>query len=335
MKTRKAFILLMAVSILVMVFSFGNYSINAKNKIFRVAYVARTLSDPFASWLANEIKTQAKGYVKTFKVDILDAQGDNAKSNSLIEICILKKYDCIIIQSNDGNLQRPYVQKAIKAGICVITTNPKILNLPGSSSVDANPYEQGAVLARDAAKRVPKNGRIVIMSCLPGNLHTTARYDAFQKEFVSKRPDVKILADKTLERASEADSMATFEAWVQSYGQIDCALTTADALVMGCLEAVKNNPKYAKLLTYGVDGISGGLLKIKDGVYNGGTCLQNATELAKLNLKAAYELLTGKKKHVEYSISAIFINQSNVDKYLDEYVKCGLLTAEEVKKHRK
>jgi inositol transport system substrate-binding protein len=299
----------------------------------KVAYVARTLSDSFAAWLANEIQKHAEQYADTYTLDILDAQGDSEKSNSLIENCITQKYDLVIIQPNNGEMQRPYAQQLLDNGIFVITTNAKIPDLAGSSSVDADPYEQGAVLARDAFAKVPQNGRAVLLNCLPGNLHTTARYQAFQNEFVAKRPDVTILADHILERVDPADAMAVFEDWVQAYGDFDVILTTADVLAMAGREVTKNYPAFNGVLIYGVDGLAGNFLSIKDGVITG-SCLQNAVQLGELNTKAAYELLTGAKTQVDYTISADLVTSENVDEYLKLYVDIGMLTQAEVDAHK-
>ncbi|GHV72764.1 sugar ABC transporter substrate-binding protein [Spirochaetia bacterium] len=299
----------------------------------KVAYVARTLSDPFAAWLANEMVKHAAAYSDTYTLDVLDSQGDAEKTNTHIENCITKGYDLVIIQPNDGELQRPYAQRLLDNGIKVITTNAKIPDLKGSSGVDADPYEQGKVLAVDAVKKVPRNGRAVLLNCLPGNLHTTARYKAFQAEFVAKRPDVTILADAILERASEADAMAKFEDWVQSFGKFDLVLTSADVLGLAALEVTKNNPAFKDLLIYGVDGLAGAMLAIKDGNYTG-SCFQNAAQLAELNTKAAYELLTGAKTEVDYAISADLITKENVDEYLKIAVSTGSLTQAEVDAHK-
>ncbi len=296
---------------------------------FKVAYVARTLSDPFAAWLAGEITTQAEQYAGLFTVDVLDAQGDAEKSNSLIENCITQKYDCVIIQPNDGELQRPYAQQLIDNGIFCITTNAKIPDLAGSSGVDADPYIQGKVLAEHAVQNVPQNARVVIMSCLPGNLHAIGRHDAFVAEFVEKRPDVTLLVDEYVPNASEAEAMAKFEDWVQAYGQIDAALTVADCLGLGILEAVKDNPDYKNLMIYGVDSLPGALFAIKEGKYTA-TCMQNAVQLAELNLKAAKELLTGEKETVDYAIDATIITKENVDEYLELAVQNGQITQEEL-----
>lgn len=300
---------------------------------YKVAYVARTLSDVFASWLASEMQKAAEEYSDTYTFDVLDSQGDPEKENSLLENCITQGYDCVIIQPNDGELQRPYAEKLVEAGIKVITTNAKIPDLEGASSVDADPYEQGAVLARDAAEKIPENGKIVILNCLPGNLHTTTRYKAFQEELLAKRPDIEVLGDQIIEQGSEADAMAVFEDWAQSYGTWDCTLTTSDALAQGFINMAKDNPAFENTLVYGVDGTAGGMLNVIDGLQTA-TCLQNAIELGELNTKLAYELLTGETEQEDYAIEAILVDSGNVDEYIKIYIDNGQLTEGEVKQHQ-
>jgi ABC-type sugar transport system, periplasmic component len=295
----------------------------------RVVYIARNLSDQFAAWLADEMKKASVKYGDTFTLDVMDSQDNNERQNGMIENAIAMRYDCIIIQPNDGELQRPYAQRVLDAGIFCITTNARIPDLPGSSSVDADPYEQGAVLARDALTRVPQNGRVVLLSCMPGNLHTTSRFNAWHEVFLDKRPDVTLLAEAVSERPDEGMYMSIIEDWVQSYGQFDAALTVADAIALSFQEVVKDDPRFKNLLTYGVDGLPHALLAVKDGKYTA-SVMQNAVELGELNMKAAYELLTGAKKVCEYNISAEFINADNIDEYLKMYVKYGLLTQKDI-----
>lgn len=103
------------------------------DETFKVAYIARNQSDPFAAELVNQFTKQAEDYADTFTLDTFDSQADSEKENSIIEDCITKQYDCIIIQPNDGNLQLPYCQKILDAGIYCITTNAAIRELEGGS----------------------------------------------------------------------------------------------------------------------------------------------------------------------------------------------------------
>lgn len=299
----------------------------------KVAYIARSLGDPFAAWLASEMEAKAQQYADTFTLEILDSQGDSEKENSIIETCIIKKYDCIIIQPNDGELQRPYAEKVVSAGIHCITTNAKIRDLDGASAVDADPYDQGAILAEHMVENVPQNAKVVFINALSGNYHTMSRTKAFQEKFLAVRPDVKLLAETTVEGPSfESQAMAVFEDWVQTFGAIDCVYSVGDVQSLAAVDAVKDNPLYKNMQAYGVDGLPGVLLAIKEGRYTG-TCLQDAGQLAELNMKAAYELLTGTETQVDYNIDAVYIDKSNVDQYLLDYVEKGLLTEQDIEKY--
>ena len=76
------------------------------SKQYRVAYIARTQSDSFAAWLANEMKAAAKGY-DDITLDVFDGQADDEKENAAIENAITNGYDAIIVQPNNGEAQRP------------------------------------------------------------------------------------------------------------------------------------------------------------------------------------------------------------------------------------
>ena len=308
----KKFVSLLLVLVLALC-TMGAFAEEAEPK--RAVLVMRTLSDTFAATFANELLTQAEAYADTFTMEVLDAQGDAERSNALIENCITMGYDLVIICPVDSELQRPYAERLIDAGIFCITTSAKIDNLEGGSTVDADPYEQGKMLAEVAVEMVPENGRVVIMSCLPGNAHTIARYQAFQDVFVAGRPDVTILAETVLQNASEAEAMATMEDWMQAYGDFDAVLTVADAVGLGAMEAARDNEAFADLQIYGVDGLTGAVQGIIDGTYTA-TVFQDAQQLAEQNLIAAYKLLTGEVDQIDLVYSDVLVTAENAEEIL-------------------
>lgn len=299
---------------------------------YKVAYIARNQSDPFAAELVNQFTKQAEQYADTFTLDTFDAQADNEKQNSIIEDCITKKYDVIIVQPNDGNLQLPYVQKVLEAGLFCITTNAAIQELEGGSWVDGDPYQQGQMIAELAAKAVPQDGVVGVLNCMPGNFHTTSRYNAIKDEFINKRTDVKIIGDYMVEEATEAAAMATMEDWATSYGRIDCMLTTADLLGNGAYEAVKDDATYDGMLVYSVDCLSKTVLEIKDGVYTAAV-YQNPPALAAANLEAAHQLLTGKQTQVQTTVDSLLCTAENVDQFIQMYIDQGQITEDEAAQH--
>ena len=297
-------------------------SAGSAQKEYKVAYIARAQSDSFAAWLANAVKEEAKKY-PNIKLDVMDGQANDDKENSLIENAITSKYDLVIVQPNNGEAQRPYVEKVVKAGIFAITTNARISGIEGASSVDAKPYEQAAVNARAALTQIPQNAKVVVLNGPSGNFHADQRRQSWQKEFFDKRPDVKIVGEQ-IANWNKDEAMKYMEDWAQSNDKIDAIISMNDNMAAGALEVVKDNAKFKNILAYGVDGTAEALLLIKDGKMTS-TCMQNAYELAEKLLDTSNKLLTGASKQIDTDIGNPLVNKDNVDQYIDILKKSGAI----------
>lgn len=289
---------------------------------YKVAFIARAQADSFAAWLANAIQDEAKKY-PDMKVEVMDAQADDAKENAFIENAVANKFDLIIVQPNNGEAQRPYVERAVKDGVKVITTNARIKNIPGSSSVDADPYAQAAVNARLALKQVPQNANVVVLDGPSGNMHADMRRDAWQKEFFAKRPDVKIVGEQ-IAHWNKEEAMRYMEDWVQSNPKIDAIISMNDNMAAGALEAVKEDPRFKGVLAYGVDGTAEAMLLIQSGKMTS-TALQNAYDLAAKNVSVAHDLVTGKIKQIDTDIDCPLVTKDNVAQFIEIHKKSGAI----------
>ena len=295
---------------------------NEKDEVFKVAFIARAQADSFAAWLANSVMEEAEKY-DNIVVDVFDGQASDDTENSLIENAITNKYDAIIIQPNNGEAQRPYAEKAVKAGIITITTNARIDNIEGASSVDADPYEQAKVNAIAALEQVPENANVVVLKGPPGNFHADKRYESWKNEFLDKRDDVTVVGDE-IANWNKDEAMNYMETWIQANDKIDAIIAMNDNMAAGALEAVKGNKKYENILAYGVDGTAEAALLIKDGQMTS-TCLQSAYDLATALLDTANKLLTGAEEQIDIDIDCPLINSDNVDETIDMHKKAGAL----------
>ena len=294
----------------------------AQAKNYKIAYVARAQADSFAAWLASGVEEEAAKY-PDIKVDIMDSQADDAKENAFIENAIANNYDLIIVQPNNGEAQRPYIENVVKAGIPVIITNPRIKGIEGASTVDADPYQQGAVNARLALTQVPEGAYAVVLNGPAGNMHADIRREAWQKEFFDKRPDVKIVGEQ-IAHWNKDEAMRYMEDWVQANDKIDVIVAMNDNMCAGALEVIKGNPKFAKVHSYGVDGTAEAVLLIKEGKMTS-TSLQNAYDLAAKNISVAHDLLIGKIKQVDTDIDCPLITKDNVEQFIAIHKKAGAI----------
>lgn len=290
--------------------------------VYRVAYIARAQADSFAAWLANAVKEEAGKY-ENIELDIFDGQANDDTENGLIENAITNKYDLIIVQPNNGEAQRPYVEKAVAAGIKVITTNARISGIEGASSVDADPYLQAKVNCDLAFEQIPQNANVVVLNGPPGNFHADARRDSWQKEFFDKRPDVKIVGEE-IANWNKDEAMNYMETWVQANDKIDAIISMNDNMAAGALEVIKDNPKYKSTLAYGVDGTAEAVLLIKDGLMTS-TSLQSAYALAESLLDTANKLLTGEETQIDTDIDCPLITKDNVDEYIEMHKRAGAI----------
>jgi inositol transport system substrate-binding protein len=292
----------------------------------RVVYIARAQADLFAAWLANSIKEEAKKY-PNLRVDVVDGQADDAKQNAAIENAITNKYDLIILQPNDSEAQKPYIRMAVDAKIPIILTNPRVPDpaiMAVTNSVDADPYEQGAVVARLALNQIPQDAKVVVLRGPDGNLHSVERRRSWEQEFFAKRPDVTIVGEQS-GHWNKDEGMRYMEDWVQANPQIDAVVSMNDNMAMGALEAVKGNSKFDSLLVYGVDGDAAAALLIEEGRMTG-TAFQNADELARKNMELANQILTGAVTNiVTTDIVCPLYTRDNIAELIAVHKKTGAL----------
>ncbi|WP_338889256.1 sugar ABC transporter substrate-binding protein [Rhodococcus sovatensis] len=289
---------------------------------YRVAYVARAQVDSFAAWLANEMKGEAEKY-PDISLDVFDGQADDEVENRMIENAIANKYDAIIVQANNGEAQRPYIEASAERGIVTITTNPKVDGIDGASSVDSNPYDQGAVVAQQALTKIPQGAKVVVLDGPGGNYHSIQRRQAWQTEFFDKRPDVTVVAEN-IANWNKDEGLRLMEDWSLSNPQIDAIVSMNDNMATGALEAVKGKPAFENILSFGVDGTPEAAMLVANGDMTA-TALQNAIELAQLNMKSVHELLSCEKDTLDVTIGNPLIMQDNASEFVDMYRDAGLV----------
>lgn len=292
----------------------------ASGDTYKVAYVARAQSDSFAAWLANEMVAAAEQY-PDIELTVFDGQADDAKENSAIENAIANGFDAVIVQPNNGEAQRPYVEQVVAAGLVAITTNSRIEGIEGASSVDADPYNQAKVNAELALEQIPENAKVVVLKGPSGNFHADERWKAWQAEFFDKRPDVTIVGED-FANWNKDEAMALMEDWTIAHGDIDAVVSMNDNMAAGALEVVKGNEMYDDMLVYGVDGTAEACLLIEEGRMTS-TCLQSAIDLAALNLETVHKLLTGEETQIDTDIEEVLITKDNVAEYVEMYKERG------------
>ena len=310
-----------------------------ENKKYKICFVARASADTFAAWLTDEMENAAAAY-DDIELTCVSGEGDDNTENGLLEDCITKGYDLVIVQSNNNAAQAPYVQKLLDAGIPVITTNPtthqgdldgsdSLEVMAGTGTVDADPVEQASVGAKRAAAELRKDANVVVLKGPSGNYHADKRREGWEKYFFAERPDVNIVGEDFANWNND-EAMTLMEAWVQKGTHIDAIISMNDNMAAGAIEAIRNNSEYVNadgtttFKAYGVDGTAQGCQLIEEGLLTA-TALQAASDIAKMNMEYAVKVVRGEMDvtDVADSVPAPEINIDNVAEYIEMYKDNG------------
>ena len=164
---------------------------------------------------------------------------------------------------------------------------------------------------------------VVVLNGPSGNMHADMRRDAWQKEFFDKRSDVKIVGEQ-IAHWNKEEAMRYMEDWVQANDKIDAIVSMNDNMAAGALEVIKDDPKFDKILAYGVDGTAEAMLLIQSGKMTS-TALQNAYDLAAKNMSVAHDLLTGKITQIDTDIDCPLVTKDNVAEFIEIHKKSGAI----------
>jgi inositol transport system substrate-binding protein len=290
----------------------------------RVLFVARTLGDTFPAWLRSALEDEVKKY-PYITLTSQDGRASDQQIADFVDNGITNKYDVILLQPQNTEAQRPPAERAVKAGIPLVTVN---LRIPGmenvSHSVDASPFDQGGVCARLGVTQIPQGARVVVLNGPAAHPHSNERRRAWQEIFFNARPDVVKLAEDYA-NWNKDEAMKLMEDWVQAYGKIDAVISMNDNMATGAIEVIKDNPAFADLLVYGVDGTAEAALLIQSGKMTA-TSFQNAYALAENSMRIIDAVLTGKMQGYEnVDIECPLITKENVQFLIDTHKRSGAL----------
>jgi simple sugar transport system substrate-binding protein len=192
---------------------------------------------------------------------------DPAQQVALIEAVIAKKPDAIVTTRPDPSAYNDAIQKAVDAGIMVVTFNTndptadKKIPLP---FVGQNFTNYGKEWAHAVMKALPNGGTMAITDCCFGHYALEERNRSF-KETLEKEGGGKYkVLDVINTSADESKAFAAIEAYYQAHPDIN-AIWGVDYYSHVIAQFIKKNNLQGKLLSGGSDMGPGNIDGLKNG----------------------------------------------------------------------
>ncbi len=180
---------------------------------------------------------------------------DPAAQVALIEAAIAKKPDAIVTTRPDPSAYNDAIQKALDAGILVVTFNTndpaadKKIPLP---FVGQNFTNYGIEWARQVMKAMPNGGTMAITDCCFGHYALEERIRAFKDTLQKEGGGKYKVLDVINTTADESKVFANVEAYYQAHPDIN-AIWGVDYYSHVIAQFIKKNDLQNKLLTGGSD----------------------------------------------------------------------------------
>ncbi|WP_119273351.1 sugar ABC transporter substrate-binding protein [Taklimakanibacter deserti] len=207
-----------------------------KSKTYRIGFVFHGFNHPWLISLADTAAWEAARH-PNIQLEVIDAEFDDNKMGQVIDTWIAKQFDGIVLWPSREAPMGPPVDRAIAAGIPVVSldrrTSSEVISSEVLGNFYANGLQQGLYLQHAA-------GGSGSMICNRKDLGSTA--DSIRTgsylEVIGNSPGYKMLANyhtnsqRTLAFKSTADAL-------QAFKDISIIFNTGGEEAMGALDAVR------------------------------------------------------------------------------------------------
>lgn len=206
------------------------------NRTYRIGFVFHGFNNSWLMSLADTAAWEASRH-SNVKIDVIDAQFDDNKMAQVIDTWITKKYDGIVLWPNREAPMGPPVDRAIAAGIPVVSVDRRTSSPNISSEVTGNFYANGIQQGLYLEKVTGGKGTLILNRKDLGSTADSIRAGAFL-QVIGNSPDYKILgsyqvnSDRRLAFRKTADAL-------QAFKNISVVFNAGGEEAMGTLDAIR------------------------------------------------------------------------------------------------
>jgi ABC-type sugar transport system substrate-binding protein len=205
-------------------------------KTYRIGFVFHGFNH---SWLVSLADTAAWEAARhpNVQIDVIDAQFDDNKMAQVIDTWVTKKYDGIVLWPMREAPMGPPVDRAVAAGIPVVSVDRRTSSEKISSEVTGNFYANGVQQGLFMQETLKGQGSLVLTRKDLGSTADSIRAGGFM-QVIGRSPGYRILgsyhvnSDRTLTFKTTADAM-------QAFKEVSAVYTAGGEEAMGALDAIR------------------------------------------------------------------------------------------------
>lgn len=236
----------------------------------------------------------------------------NEEQIQLVEQAIVSDSSVIIIAPADSQGILPAARQVHEEGIPLVDLNSFFAgdDIFWDTFVGLDNFEIGQITMAELCKIIGDEGEIIILEGVAGTESSYARINGAE-DILKDKPNVKVVA-KQAANWSRAEAMKVIQNLLPAHPNLKAIYAVNDEMALGALEALDMVDKVGKVFVSGVDANADAREAIREGrlAFSLDTNPEGQGSDA---IKAAYDLLQGKKVEPMIITAVKIIDQSNID----------------------
>lgn len=275
------------------------------------------LSNEFVSNKKKALMDYVSKNYPNIEVLYLDGAGDASTQVSQMETFINQGVDAIICNPQESTTLQPSYEKAIAAGIPVVSDGTDIDEKIGQvwSSCPDVPGAEEQVKYLMTLFPEDQTIDVAIMRGVIGHQAEIFRSEGYDN-VMNENPDkFNIVFDQTANYSRE-EGLQLMENWLSSGTHIDAVLAQNDEMALGAVEAIKSAGKEDEIKVLGIDGIEDAVSGVKNGSL-AATMFQDGTQIIINSFELAVKSIRGEEVS-DIALSQELCTPENVDTYVEK-----------------
>ena len=232
-----------------------------------------------------------EGAIYGAKITYFDPALNPVKQVSMIEDCISRKPNVIVVNAVDPAAVVPALKKANEAGIPVLMQNADTTregHAYTKAFIGSQSYDQGYAVGQMIVNALGGKGNIVVITGKTGQTDTVNRTAGMQAAFKDAKASIDVLAVQPADWSKDK-ALTVMQDLLTRFPKIDAVFGQDDPMALGALEAIKAQGREKEIKVFGVNGNKEACQAIKAGdMY--GTALQLSYLVGVYTVRAAYDL---------------------------------------------
>jgi len=247
-----------------------------------------------------------------------DPANDPQKQVSMIEDCVARQPDVLVVNAVDPVAVVPAIKRAFESGIRVLMVNADIApegRQYTEGFIGSKSFDQGYAVGLMIAEALNNKGNMVIVAGNPGQTDTVNRTEGLKAAFADSDADITILAEQT-GQWSRDKALTVMTDLLTRFPDIDAVFGHDDPMALGALEAINASGREG-IKVFGVNGNTDACQSIKDGEM-AGTALQLSELVGVSTVRAAFDLKQGRLIPREILAPTAPVTPENVAEWQDQ-----------------